>query len=649
MHKSINEKRLSLRNKIIAALVIIFFVGIILMYYNMLYTEKRSNIIKSGEMTARESADHIDQYLTTNMDNIKLAAYTLDEMLRENRTDEEIQDYLVTQSTAVRTAVIENMTGLYGYINGRFFSGTNWIPPEGYVATDRPWYTNAMEKPGELTILDPYVDVQSGNVMLALGKTLCDGVSVISVDVSLDQIQKLTEDAVKSGNSDMEMLINDKGVVVAHSDKEEIGLDYSVENNSIGTAIFEKFKSSDDLSFDLVFRENTYVVYSAVLNNGWRCISVKNATNVFNSLNSLLIITITVLLAVTLIISIIMKRSREYLHLSARAIAANEAKSEFLSNMSHEIRTPINAMLGMNEMILRESDDTTILTYSDNIQKAGKNLLGIVNDILDFSKIEAGKMEIIPVDYDLSSLIKELMNMIHTRAEDKGLLLDCEFDRNIPRRLNGDEVRIKQIITNILTNAVKYTHKGGITFQVGYEKLKDDPESILLKVSVTDSGIGIKPEDLKKLFNQFERIEETRNRNIEGTGLGMNITKMLLEMMGSRLEVQSVYGEGSTFRFSLKQKVVNWDPVGDYEESYKEHLTEDRYHEKFKAPDARILVVDDNSMNLMVFKSLVKQTCVRIDTALSGDQGIQSTMDTQIRHDLSRSYDARKGRYRDAS
>ena len=316
------------------------------------------------------------------------------------------------------------------------------------------------------------------------------------------------------------------------------------------------------------------------------------------------------------------KRARDRLiDVSERAVAASEAKSSFLSNMSHEIRTPINAVLGMNEMILRESDDETILSYSENIKAAGNTLLGLVNDILDFSKIEAGKIEIIPVDYELSDVIHDLTNLITIRTDAKGLELKLDIDSSMPKTLNGDEIRIKQVITNILTNAAKYTEKGSVTFKLSCKKTDRENNRVIIRASVTDTGMGIKPEDMEKLFTKFERIEEKRNRRIEGTGLGMSITQSLLEMMGSKLEVESVYGQGSTFSFDLEQKVVVWDQIGDYEQSYKDRQkTRERYKEKLHAPGVNVLVVDDNKVNLMVFRLLVKNTQIQTDTAESGDE-----------------------------
>ena len=301
---------------------------------------------------------------------------------------------------------------------------------------------------------------------------------------------------------------------------------------------------------------------------------------------------------------------------------ASEAKSYFLSNMSHEIRTPINAVLGMNELILRESKDEDIIEYACNVKSAGNSLLSLVNDILDFSKIEAGKMELLPVQYDVASLINDLINMIAAKASEKKLELKINVGEEIPNELFGDEVRIKQCVTNILTNAVKYTEEGSVTLNVGYNKLDED--NIGLMFQVVDTGIGIKEEDLSKLYSPFERIEEIRNRSIEGTGLGMSIVKKLLAMMDTKLVVKSVYGEGSDFSFEVNQGVVDWTPIGDFKTKYKEYIqSREQYREKFVAQDANVLVVDDTEINLTVFKGLLKNTKIQIDTATSGRETLE--------------------------
>ena len=301
---------------------------------------------------------------------------------------------------------------------------------------------------------------------------------------------------------------------------------------------------------------------------------------------------------------------------------ASKQKSAFLSNMSHEIRTPINAVLGLDEMILRESTEEDVLQYATDIENAGQILLGLVNDILDFSKMQAGKMEIIPVEYELSSTINDLVNMISVRAEAKHLELKIEVDDQIPHLLYGDEIRLKQVVTNILTNAVKYTPSGSVTMKIAFKK-RDD-QSIFLTVQVIDTGIGISEENMKKLFSPFERIEEKKNRSIEGTGLGMSIVKQLLQMMDSQLEVKSKCDEGSDFSFTIVQKVVSWEPMGDFTERYKKVAqNRKKYHEMFRAPQAVILVVDDTVMNLTVIRGLLKQTKIQIDTATSGKETLE--------------------------
>ncbi len=748
------------KNILISLIVIGIFVSVIFFYYNMLYTEKRQGIIRNGQVIAQQSADQLQDYLATSINAINLTSYTLSTMIRNEQSTERILDYLVGQSSAVTGSIFASSTGIYAYVNDTYVDGSLWVPAPDYVATQRPWYVQTMANGGRLTIVDPYIDAQTGNVMTTIAKGLPDGKSIVAMDIALDQIQKIAEEAVSSGGTDYEVILDSRSMVVSHSDRGEIGKKYAEEKDTFWGMILNKANKVNSGFFELEYDGEDYIIYIVNIRDNWRCLSVKNATAVYRPLRQLLALTVGVIILVVLILSYIMNRTnRQYqvaeklnkqlssisniyvsmydididedsfteiksasaylsilakkkensawamiktlmrkvaekesrkdlLHflsmdtlkdrlrntetistefaartgqwvrvrfivsqrqedgtpvrvlllaedidkekrardeligISERAIAANKAKSSFLSNMSHEIRTPINAVLGMNEMILRECQDSNILAYSGNIKTAGNTLLGLINDILDFSKIEAGKLELLIEEYDLSSVINDLVNMVQSRADDKGLAVSLNYDETMPKRLFGDEVRIKQVIMNLLTNAVKYTNHGGITFSINYDRVAEE-DSVLLRVAVRDTGIGIKPEDMDKLFQKFERIEEKRNRSIEGTGLGLAISQSLLEMMGTTLQVESVYGRGSKFFFTLKQKVAQWEPLGDYQVAYNTHLqSRQAYHEKFTAPDALVLVVDDNPMNLMVFKSLLKQTRIAIDTADSGDEGL---------------------------
>ena len=313
----------------------------------------------------------------------------------------------------------------------------------------------------------------------------------------------------------------------------------------------------------------------------------------------------------------------------AKLVAENASrqKSTFLANMSHEIRTPINAIMGMNEMVLRECENDNIRIYSENIQSASRLLLSLVNDVLDFSKIESGKMEIVCDNYYLDVMIHDVVNLIRGKAEQKNLEFYVEVQKEIPNQLFGDELRNRQIIGNLLNNAVKYTQEGSVSLKITYDTSEpEDGEQnrIELLIQVSDTGIGIRQEDMGKLFGNFERLDLEKNRNIEGTGLGLAITKKLAEAMGGSVEVTSEYGRGSTFSVRLPQKVVDSTPIGEFEmEAVAETDTQGVYMEKFHAPEARILVVDDNNMNLMVVKGLLKKTKVQIVTCNNGRECLE--------------------------
>ncbi len=307
------------------------------------------------------------------------------------------------------------------------------------------------------------------------------------------------------------------------------------------------------------------------------------------------------------------------------AIVAGESKTKFLANMSHEIRTPINTVIGMNEMILRENEDENIDEYARNIKSASRMLLGLINDVLDFSKLEAGKLEITEGQYYLSSMLNDVILSGQIRAEKKELTVELDIAEDMPSILFGDELRIKQVLNNLVSNAVKYTEEGSVTFTAKGIRKGDNVDLVL---SVKDTGIGIRKEDMQKLFDSFKRLELKRNRYIEGTGLGLSIAKQLVEQMHGTIEVESEYGKGSCFTVVIPQKIVDATAMGDLKSAYKKAgEAKEVAKNVLCAPDASVLVVDDNKMNLVVVKGLLKRSQIKLDFAGGGMECLKMCKD----------------------
>lgn len=309
---------------------------------------------------------------------------------------------------------------------------------------------------------------------------------------------------------------------------------------------------------------------------------------------------------------------------------ATKAKSQFLSSMSHEIRTPINGILGMNELILRESKEEEVVAYAQDIKKSGNILLSLINDILDVSKVEAGKMELVPVKFEMYKVIDEVIGLIVPKIKEKGLKFEIDVDNSLPSGCVGDDVRIRQVLLNILNNAAKYTSEGSVTFSVFG---KEENGTAYYTFSVSDTGIGIRPEGLKLLTQSFVRLDEEKNHAIEGTGLGITIVDSLLKLMGSQLQVESTYGEGSRFYFTLSLKVHDLtsldearfrDKKIEWDISHKNASESDGEDSEdiSKSDYPHVLVVDDNSVNLKVFRGVLKNTPVIVDVARSGKEAI---------------------------
>ncbi len=515
------------------------------------------------------------------------------------------------------------------------YMNNGWEPDPDKPVQDRPWYI-ALNKSDEGWIVTaPYYDQPTGGYCVTIAETVLDSrtgefVGNFGIDFYMDTLVNILSGSYS--DTGYAFLVDAEGDIINHpygkyqmtSDSRTNIMDLPYgsiyeEANTIG------FLTDYDSSRKLVMAITSDITSSTIF-------VVKTFMDIYGSLVIYDLICVVAFIICIIFVSRTLGNLISWQEMTNAkmkeaadsAIAADKAKNQFLAQMSHEIRTPINAVLGMNEMILRETDSDTIRDYSTNIKVSGKNLLALINSILDFSKIEDGKMEIIPVKYDLSSLINNLVHSIDERAKAKSLRFNVDVDPTLPAILFGDDVRIQQVITNLLTNAVKYTHEGSVTLT-----LKDggrEGDILKLYVSVKDTGIGIKSADMKKLFESFERIEEIRNRNIEGTGLGMSIVTKLLGMMNSELHVDSTYGSGSEFSFTVEQRIISGDAVGNYSERFKAvSASNENVTKTVFAPKARLLVVDDNDMNLKVARNLLKLSGITPDLASSGRECLELT------------------------
>ena len=493
----------------------------------------------------------------------------------------------------------------------------------------RPWYIDTEKSLEGFSVSAPYYDAQTGLYCVTLSQMVYgkDGefLGIFGIDFYLDRlVQVLGESYTKDGYA---FLVDRNGIIINHPNN-NYQLSMSQMIDISGTEYAEAYysgavvtlKDYTDNFMACISKKNKLSDFTVIVANSW--------WNIYGHIMLLSVLFIILLAICVLIVNFLINRllrwqdsvNQQLKTASDTALAASKAKSQFLAQMSHEIRTPINAVLGMNEMILRESKSAEILDYATNIQSAGRTLLTLINSILDFSKIEDGKMEIVPVSYETMNLLDDLINMTSERAKKKGLQLKTEISPHLPKTLYGDDVRLRQVIVNLLTNAVKYTHKGSVTLKIDGQEL--DADTFELQVKVSDTGIGIRQEDIQKLFQSFIRLDEEKNRNIEGTGLGIAIVQKLLTMMGSKLEVASEYGKGSEFSFKLTQKIIDKTILGDYDENHAKNLEKISEKKFLTAEGARVLAVDDNDMNLKVISGLLKRNKISPDLAESGQAGI---------------------------
>lgn len=630
--KARRRKRISHRRFRAIVVMLMIAVMLISLYINM------STTYKWGQELLHSEAERYEFELSEWIDSQKSI---LDMFVNTISTNPGIlNDYEAT------IEYLNNITIQYPDISVTYISNpeldpcvymnNGWKPEPGWRVDERQWYIDTISSGTGWNISEPYYDEQTGAYCVTFSERVYEAetgrfLGCFGIDFFMDKLVDILGDSYTDHG--YAFLVDTEGDIINHPHGS-----YQMtpdEQTNISTLPYGSIRTDGKSTRTIQDYDGILRIITAIRNEESQ-FTVYVASSVWLIYGRMIIYSVICLIAFAACIVLVYRllsnliRTQDEVNSSMRsaadaAIAAGQAKSRFLAQMSHEIRTPINAVLGMNEMILRESTDPGIQEYAGNIQAAGRNLLSIINSILDFSKIEDGKMEIIPVRYDLATVVNNLINSIAERARSKSLDLFVQVDEKLPSVLYGDDLRISQVVMNLLTNAVKYTDRGSVSLSVSEDHRETD--SVYIKFSVSDTGIGIRKEDMDKLFGSFERIEETRNRNIEGTGLGMAIVTRLLDMMDSSLQVDSVYGEGSEFSFVIRQSIVDPHPVGDYKKrAGNAEAAGSTVHPYVTG--ARVLVTDDNEMNLKVAAGLLKLNGITPDLALSGEEAIEMMRNT---------------------
>ncbi|MDR0439921.1 MAG: response regulator, partial [Candidatus Accumulibacter sp.] len=555
---------------------------------------------------------------------INNAAHNVRNILDGGGTPNDVASYLSDTTKLMQggSRWLLGFHGIYGYISGKIVDDAKTDPGAKFQPQTRPWFDTAVKNPWNRysTYTEPYIDVETGNTVMAVVRNVYGNSDkyhgFIAIDMDLSWTSKFIR-SLENAQGAYGMILTRDMVVVGHPDAGLIGKRLC-DLNSGYRKICEMLRTTNEISpVPIVNAEGQDVVASfKKMFNGWSVGIITPVKSYYRDVYRMALI-----LSVLGIVSMGVL-SYMLIRLSAAKIHSDEeskSKSSFLARMSHEIRTPMNAIIGMSELAEREHGTDKALEYIGGIKSASASLLAIINDILDFSKIESGQFTLAPAPYDMSSLLNDALSVVRIRLGEKPIELIARVDPSLPSGLVGDAARVRQILLNMLSNAVKYTDRGFIRFSVAWREMPGD--AALLTFIVADSGIGIRSENLPLLFGDFVRVEDRRNKSIEGTGLGLVITRSLCRAMGGDITVESEYGKGSIFTATLRQPIADRRPMGSLESKILTRKEAPRI--AFTAPDIHILLVDDMASNLLVAEGLLIPYKARIVTCQSGYEAVE--------------------------
>ncbi len=597
-NKTNKEKRDALIRILLSVMMIGFLVCVVFVYYRMLVDRTRNEIIDSGRLIALEQSSRIENHMAASLDTLKLAGHTVDNMIKTGRTQVEILDYLKRETQMVEESLLSNTTGIYGYIRGRYMDGSGWVPDEGYDPTARPWYVEAQKGAGKIIIVDPYTDLDTGKVMIALAYTLSDKKSVVGIDISLDELQDIISKHKEQNGSYAEFVVNGKGKIVAHSDSRLVGRSLGDGSDYLTDSIGRRLSVLSDNYLYLNENGKDFLIYVMPIGNDWTCISVIDATDDFSALRTPLLVTVLVIVIIIGMFGAftigIMRKSREASRstmVSRQAVEANEEMVSFLAGSSRRFDEPVNTILEANDVIKARFADEEADPGLKGISSAALTLSDITDDITAYSLMENGKLDVVCEEYELSKLIGEIVYLLKTRAGDKSLDTELDIDMELPAILGGDMDKLRHAITNMIAYVAEKTIDGTVSFTASGTKIASQPDHIILCLSVT--GTCAQPE------------EEPGEEN-DGAGLGLVMAEKLLGMMDSSLDREFIEGEGLTLRFGVKQKIASSEPLKDYDKSIRSHRTRRKKKDNTIADSERIALIEDirNAAGMMDCDSL---------------------------------------------
>ncbi len=612
-------KTMGARSVLVSMLMFLLTVAVTCVVAFQFYRTTKDNIHLQGRVNAVQSAKELDGYILVRKNTVILAGHVVDEMIREGRSNDEILDYLTAESLSIKKSIDKDYTGLYGWINGEYLDGDGWVPEPDYVPTERPWYLETIADDGDITFVTPYIDAQTGAVLTTVSEKLSDGVSVIALDVTLSRVQEITEENARQTPGCLGIVLDETGLVIAHSDRAELGKNYLEETDTLGAALAEKLRSGDSGAFELSCQGQKYMVISEKIGDDWQSVSLINIRVFYRPLMIVmsLLILFTILEAIVFL-TIIYNQSVKNLAVASAEAAENasRAKSRFLSRMSHEIRTPINAIIGLDSIALR--DESISPHTRDELNKIGtsaRHLLSIVNDILDMSRIESGRMELKEEIFSFRDFLEQICIIVDGQCEDKGLRFVCSREEGLEEYYVGDSLKLKQVLINVLGNSVKFTDAPGtITLNVAQTACND--ERATLRFEMTDTGIGMDKEFIPKLFEAFSQEDTGNTTRYGGSGLGMAITRSFVEMMGGTIRVESEKGFGSSFTVTVT--------VGRAKENEKAATAGKDAKSAEVLPDRlHLLIVEDQEMNAEVLADLLDLENISSEWAENGKRGVE--------------------------